>query len=42
MSELNNIVLKILEKGKGELFKSGFKLIDSRIYGNTEILFLKF
>ena len=34
--------LIILEKGKGELFKSGFKLIDSRIYGNTEILFLKF
>ena len=34
--------LIILEKGKGEFFKSGFKLIDSRIYGNTEILFLKF
>ena len=34
--------LIILEKGKGECFKSGFKLIDSRIYGNTEILFLKF
>ena len=34
--------LIILEKGKGELFKPGFKLIDSRIYGNTEILFLKF
>ena len=34
--------LIILEKGKGECFKSGFKLIDKRIYGNTEILFLKF
>ena len=34
--------LIILEKGKDESFKSGFKLIDKRIYGNTEILFLKF
>ena len=34
--------LIILEKGKDECFKSGFKLIDKRIYGNTEILFLKF
>ena len=34
--------LIILEKGKDEYFRSGFKLIDKRIYGNTEILFLKF
>ena len=34
--------LIILEKGKDECFRSGFKLIDRRIYGNTEILFLKF
>ena len=34
--------LIILEKGKDENFNSGFKLIDKRIYGNTEILFLKF
>ena len=34
--------LIILEKGKDECFRSGFKLIDKRIYGNTEILFLKF
>ena len=34
--------LIILEKGKEEFFRSGFKLIDKRIYGNTEILFLKF
>ena len=34
--------LIILEKGKDEIFGSGFRLIDSRIYGNTEILFLKF
>ena len=34
--------LIILEKGKDECFKSDFQLIDSRIYGNTEILFLKF
>ena len=34
--------LIILEKEKDESFKSGFKLIDKRIYGNTEILFLKF
>ena len=33
--------LIILEKGKDVCFKSGFKLIDKRIYGNTEILFLK-
>ena len=34
--------LIILEKGKDEYFRSGFKLIDSRIYGSTEVLFLKF
>ena len=34
--------LIILEKGKDECFRSSFQLIDRRIYGNTEILFLKF
>ena len=34
--------LIILEKEKDECFRSDFKLIDKRIYGNTEILFLKF
>ena len=34
--------LIILEKGKNEIFKSKINLIDKRIYGNTEILFLKF
>ena len=34
--------LIILEKGKDECFRSVYKLIDRRIYGNTEILFLKF
>ena len=34
--------LIILEKGKDEFSGSGFQLIDRRIYGNTEILFLKF
>ena len=34
--------LIILENGSEECFKSGFKIIDKRIYGNTEILFLKF
>ena len=39
---IDDNTLIILEKGKDECFKSGFKLIDKRIYGNTEILFLKF
>ena len=30
------------KKGKDECFRSNFQLIDRRIYGNTEILFLKF
>ena len=34
--------LIILEKGKNEIFKSNINLIDKRVYGNTEILFLKF
>ena len=34
--------LIILEKGKNEIFKSKINLIDKRVYGNTEILFLKF
>ena len=34
--------LLILEKSKDEIFNSNLHLIDNRIYGNTEILFLKF
>ncbi len=39
---IDNNTLIILEKGKDEIFGSRFRLIDNRIYGNTEILFLKF
>lgn len=34
--------LIVLEKSKDEIFSSNLQLIDNRIYGNTEILFLKF
>ena len=39
---INKNTLLILEKAKDELLKLDLISIDKRIYGNTEILFLKF